>query len=492
MSKKYLLGIDNGGTVSKAALFDLCGNQVMKKSVQIPIISHQDGFTERNLSQVKKANFDLIRDICEECDGEIVSVGLTGHGKGLYVLGDGGEFIYNGIGSTDRRAIEYEVRWNSDDTARRIYGKTAQKVVGCQPVALLRWLKDNERDTYDKIRCVLSCKDMIRYFLTGETFAEYTDVSGTNLLNLNTREYDMDLLREFGIEEIYDCLPPVKSSGDICGYISEECAEYTGLKKGTPVSGGMFDIDACAVAMGNILPGDLCMIAGTWSINEYVSEKPVCDRTVSMNSVFCDPSYYLCEESSACSCGNLEWLRSLIKEDGYRELDEAVTGLSPAACSVYYLPFLYASNENPYAKASFIGLDGSHGTAHVARAVYEGVAFSHKTHLNALLKSRGVPEKIRLAGGVVNSAVWTQMFADVMGIPMEIVKDAELGCKGAAMSAGIAAGVYSDYKDAVSKCVTVTGKILPDAESTEIYERKYNTYRKIITALDGVWEELRK
>lgn len=491
MSKKYLLGIDNGGTVSKAALFDLNGNQILKKSVQIPVVSPQPGFTERRLLDVRRANFKIIREITEECDGEIIAVGLTGHGKGLYVLGENGEFIYNGIGSTDSRAIEYEVRWNSDGTADRIYEKTAQKILGCQPVALLRWFKDNEPDVYKRIRCVLSCKDMIRYFLTGETFAEYTDVSGTNLLNLKTLKYDAELLREFGIEDILDYLPEVRSSGDICGYITADVAEMTGLKEGTPVSGGMFDIDACAVAMGNIRVGDMCMIAGTWSINEYVSEKIVCDKTVSMNSVFCDPRYYLCEESSACSCGNLEWVRTLIKTDSYRELDSMVGGLPTENCPVYFLPFLYASNENPYAKASFIGFDGSHGTQHLARAVYEGVAFSHKTHVNALLESRSVPDKIRLAGGVVNSSVWTRIFADVIGIPVEIIEDAELGCKGAAMSAGIAAGIYDSYEDAVSKCVTVTKTVMPDAAETEKYNRKYNTYRKIVDSLDGVWEDLK-
>ena len=71
-----------------------------------------------------------------------------------------------------------------------------------------------------------------------------------------------------------------------------------------------------------------------------------------------------------------------------------------------YLPVLYASNENPLAKATFVGLDGHHTKADIVRAVYEGVAFSHKTHINALLSSRSdIPERFRLAGGVVNSAV---------------------------------------------------------------------------------------
>lgn len=492
MSKKYLLGIDNGGTVSKAALFDLEGHQISKESVQIPMFSPKDGFTERKPEDLKNANFRLIKSVTSKCDGEIVAVGITGHGKGLYLLGENNEYIYNCIGSTDRRAIDYEVKWNSDGTADKIYPKTAQKIMACQPVCLLRWFKDNNKEVYDKIRCVFSCKDMVRYFLTGEVYAEYTDVSGTNLINLNTRNYDKELLAVFGIDDLFPYLPKIKSSTDVCGYVTKECAEATGLKEGTPVSGGMFDIDACALAMGNVNPGDMCVIAGTWAINEYVSEKPVVDKTVSMNSIFLDPAYYLCEESSACSCGNLEWVRNLLKDNDYKTINEAVDSLPPEDCNVFYLPFLYASNENPFAKASFIGLDGAHSLPQIARAVYEGVAFSHLTHIRALLKSRGTPDKIRLAGGVVNSDVWTQMFADVFGIPVDVVDEAELGCKGAAISAGIAGGVFKGYGEAISSAVTISRTVSPDKAKTAIYNKKYDKYRKIVDALDCVWDDIRR
>lgn len=491
MSMKYLLGIDNGGTVSKAALFDLSGNQIMKKSVQVPMLTPKAGHTERPMERIKAANLELIKSVVSECDGEIVAVGLTGHGKGLYVLGENGEFIHNGIGSTDSRALSYEIMWNSDGTAEKVYELTAQKIMACQPVAILRWLKDNEPETYEKIETVFSCKDAVRYFLTGDIFAEYTDVSGTNLMNLRTRDYDKNLLSYFGIEEVFSALPPVKSANEICGKISKECAALTGLKEGTPVSGGMFDIDACAVAMGNINPDDMCVIAGTWSINEYVSERIIDDKTVSMNSVFCDPRYYLAEESSPCSCGNLEWIKALLREHSYKELDEMVENIAPETSNVYYLPFIYASNEHPFAKGTLVGLDASHGVGEIARAVFEGVAFAHKTHIDALIKSRkNPPEKIRLAGGIANSSVWCQIFADVVGIPFEIVSDAELGAKGSVMAAGIAAGIYADYKDAAEKCVTITETVYPNPEKVSVYGKKYNKYKTIVNSLDNVWETL--
>lgn len=488
--KKYILGIDNGGTISKVALFDLTGNQIIAKSKRIPMSTPKEGFTQRKLNDIWKVNADIISQVVQECDGDIVSIGVTGHGKGLYVLGKNNEYIYDGIGSTDSRAINYEIRWNKDGTSERIYNKTAQKILACQPVSILRWLKDHERQVYDKIEYIMAIKDFIRYCLTGNINCEYTDISGTNLLNLHTLKYDMDILKEFGIEEMYEKLPPIIMSSEICGYVSRECANITKLREGTPVVGGMFDIDACAVAMGTIHPMDMCIIAGTWSINEYISTKILDDKSVSMISVYCDPKYYLAEESSAASAGNFEWFKDIFKDKSYEEYDKLVEGIEPQDCKVYYLPFLYASNENPLAKGTLVGLSGHHNIAHIARAVFEGVVFSHKTHIKALINSGNQPPIIRLAGGVVNSNVWTQMFADVLGIPMQLIADTELGAKGAAMAAGIGIGVYKDYEDAAQKCVKKGRIVYPNKAYTTIYEKKYKTYKAIATALDGIWKQL--
>ena len=83
-----------------------------------------------------------------------------------------------------------------------------------------------------------------------QAMAELTDYSGTGLVNLHTREYDARLLEIFGLREIEVCLPPLCMSTDICGFVSNEAAAQCGLMPGTPVIGGMFDIDACALAVG--------------------------------------------------------------------------------------------------------------------------------------------------------------------------------------------------------------------------------------------------
>ena len=184
-----------------------------------------------------------------------------------------------------------------------------------------------------------------------------------------------------------------------------------GLIEGIPVAGGMFDIDACAVAVDITSPEKMCTIAGTWSINEYISEAPVMDGSIAMNSLFAMPGYYLVEECSATSSGNLEWfLENCMDhepipegENIYSIVNEMVAAVKPEECDVYFLPFLYGSNAHPLGKGAFVGLTTYHNKAHMLRAVYEGVVFSHKTHIERLLSSRKPPEAIRMAGGACNS-----------------------------------------------------------------------------------------
>ena len=238
--------------------------------------------------------------------------------------------------------------------------------------------------------------------------------------------------------------------------MTHEASLETGLPEGIPVAAGMFDVNACGIASGLSDEEQMCMIAGTWSINEFIRKKPVLNGSVALNSMFCIPGYYLVEESSPTSAGNMEWfIRSLMnyeKEEAdqkgvsvYELTNQWVEEIDPRDSRIIFLPFLNGSNEDPLAKGTFVGLTAYHNKKHMLRAVYEGIVFSHLTHVNKLLKNREKPKSIRLSGGAANSRVWVQIFADALQIPVDVIADKELGAQGAAMAAGIAAGIYSDY-----------------------------------------------
>lgn len=497
---RYLIGLDNGGTSTKAAIFDLEGNEITTAGKQTRTITPKPGYTERDMEELWIANCDCVKRALEKAGidgGQVLGIAVCGHGKGLYPWGKDGRPAYNGIISTDNRAWKYPKKWYEDGTYNELHDRLCQEFMACQQVSLLAWMKDHHREVYDNIRYVFSVKDYVRFRLTGEAYCEATDISGSGLMDVKHAKFDREILEKLGIGEVYHKLAPIKYSWDLCGTICEEASELTGLPPGIPVAGGMFDIDACAVASDITSPKEMVTIAGTWSINEFISEAPVMDGNVAMNSLFAIPGYYLAEECSATSSGNLDWYldncfdRAAVSkgQDVYSYVNQLVENIKPEECDVYYLPFLYGSNAHPLGKAAFVGLTTYHNKAHMLRAVYEGVAFSHRRHIDKLLASRTPPEAIRMAGGPVKSKAWVQMFADVLGYPIETVEAEELGALGCAMAAAIAAGIYRDYKEAAKHMVHISGRVQPVQERTAIYQKKYEKYLAVSNALDTVWEQ---
>lgn len=483
----YFLGIDNGGTMTKSALFDQHGAEVAVFALDTPVLMPHDGWNERDMEELWETTCKTIRGVIGKSGvdpARILGVGCTGHGKGLYLWGKDDRPAANAVASTDHRAAQIAERFKQEGITQKAAVKTLQQLRDVHPVALLRWFKENRPDVYGNIRWVFEAKDYIRFRLTGQAYAEMTDYSGTGLMDLHKASFDRELLTLYGLEEIWDALPPLKTSTDLCGGVTEEVAEKTGLVAGTPVCGGMFDIDACAVAMDVTTEEKLCVITGTWSINEYIAKKPVDGSGTTMNSLFCVPGYYLIEESSPTSAGNLGWLMELKQEKkNYARINECVEALRPEDTDVIFLPFLYGSNTN-VSKGAFLNLTNKTSDAELYRAVYEGVAYSHKMHVDKLLKLRKAPAALRIAGGATNSRVWLQIFADVLNMPLEVVSTQELGTLGAAMASAVCAGVYEDYAQAASQMVAYKETIYPDSQRAKVYQSKYEAYLRIVRGLE--------
>ena len=197
------------------------------------------------------------------------------------------------------------------------------------------------------------------------------------------------------------------------------------------------------------------------------------------------------------SAGNLEWMISNflsdneligIKGNVYDYCNKIVGSLTAQECSVIFLPFLFGTNVNPDAKACFIGIDGSQKTAHMIRAIYEGVVFSHMMHIEKLLEFRDKPEAVRISGGATESKVWVQMFADVLQLPIEVSAAKELGTLGCAMCVGVAAGDYNDLNSAADKMARVAYTCKPNKDNALVYRKKYAIYKQLIETLDSTWQ----
>ena len=483
----YFIGLDNGGTVIKACVFDENGKQISIDKQKVSLMIPADGYTERDLLTVWQANYTAIKNAVSASGvdkNHIKSIGISGHGKGLYLLDKAGKELYNGIVSTDTRAIEIRQFYEKNGVSEKIYEQNCQKILESQPVCLLRWLKENDPEIYSQIGYVLSVKDYIRYKLTGKIYAEYTDISGSNLINLKTGKKDREQLKLFGVEEMYDCIPEIRNSFENCGTLTVGCAELVGLSTDVIVCGGMFDIDACALSVGITDDRDICVIAGTWSINEYISKTPV-TASRSMNSMYCLEGYYLVEECSPTSAGNFEWfMNEFMDGKNYDEVSAEIDKINPEDSNVLFLPFLFASNEdNPYLKGTFAEITPKTHKNELARAVFEGIVFAHKRHIDKLLEARETPRAVRLTGGAANSEVWAQMFADILELRVETVADREHGCFGAGLAGAVCAGIFPDIGSAMQNTVKVGKVFEPDLQKSGVYRAKFDRYKRLISAV---------
>lgn len=503
---RYLLGIDSGSTVTKAALFDLSGKEIAVASCKTETAYLHPGWTERDMDILWQTTATAIRAVLAKASikpDEIVGIGNTGHGNGIYLLDKSGQSLRPGIQSMDTRASEILVEWNQRDLHSQVFPFTIQSFWSAQPNALLAWIKKFEPQNYERIGAILLVKDYIKYRLTGEISSDFTDMSATSLMDVRNKNYSRELLALYDLVEVFDALPPLKQSFEVIGQITHSAAEETGLRAGTPVVGGLFDVDASAIGCGVVNPGQACIVAGTWSINEVVTREPIVALDLFMTTLFANTDLFLTIEGSATSATNLEWFvaqccgdeRAEAKRRGisvYEVCNEQVASLTPGSSNIIFHPFLYGSNVQPSARAGFYGIAGWHTRAHLLRALYEGIVFGHLNHIEKLKTAGAKIESARLAGGGSRSQVWTQIFADTLELPMQVSDGNELGARGAALSAGIGAGIYRDYTEAVQQAVSMVRIQEPIVANTPLYLARYAEYRRLIGAMQMPWQELSK
>jgi len=502
MPGPYLMGIDAGITVVKAVIFDLKGNEIAVFGHKLPRETPALGWMERDVdvlwNYVKKAIKDVLNKSKIKPE-EIAAIGPSGHGDGIYLLDKGGRPVRKGILSPDNRAISVTEKWKKENMMDKIFSITGQKPIAGTPVALLRWLKENEADNYGKARWVVFCKDVIKHKLTGVVCTDETDASAT-LTDVKKRTYSYELLELLDMKESWDKLPEIVPGWKICGELTAQAAKETGLRKGTPVASGLHDIDAVALGSGCLEHGQLMMIIGTWSINEVIIDRPTLDpEKMWACRNYGAPNLWLVIEGSPTSAINLDWFvdqccgdeRAEARKRGispYALCDEEIQDVPIGSGGVIFHPFLFGLPTKPTARAGFYGVAGWHTRKHLLRALYEGVALCHYDHVKDFFEKGIKVVDARLAGGGARSKPWSQMFADIIGIPIKVPSGTELGARGVAMSAGIGVGLYKDHKTAVEEAVSITREHKPVKENVEKYRILYGAYKRTIDAMSQAWD----
>ncbi|WAT01853.1 FGGY-family carbohydrate kinase [Rouxiella chamberiensis] len=492
---RCLLGIDAGNTMIKAVLFDLAGTVLAVAECAGETHQPQPGYAERPIEDIYQGVTQAVRACLAQVSQrnvQVLAVGAAGHGNGVYALDKQGRPLL-GIQSIDNRAHERVQQLELEGRDLVIYQRSLQKPWPAATPVLVSWLKRHQPEVYAHIGHFLLAKDVIAYFLSGVISSDYSDAAGAGLLYYASRDYDRELMALYDIEDALPLLAPLNESCDVVGHITAQAAALTGLPVGIPVVAGIFDVVASAVGSGVVNTGEASIVAGTWSINQVVVDKPDYLRPVFMNSII-ERDRYMAIEASATSAANLDWF--------LREFDDGRAGQGAARSSdivahvtankalPLYHPYLYSGRKEGLSKAGFYGLGGWHTRADMLYALFEGVTFAHRAHIDRL-RAAGIPfEKATLSGGAARSCIWPQMFADVLGIPINVTECKETGALGAAICAGVGVGIWQDLSAGVAQAVKVTARpLLPNPEQFAFHEPRYRLFKKLETVMAGVWQE---
>lgn len=497
VAKKFILGLDAGNTVIKAVLFDRDGQQIAMHALDGQSSTPQPGHVERDLNELWANAGEAIKGCISSAGidaSQIAAIGCAGHGNGLYLLDKAGAPL-TGIQSLDTRSAELAAELNAAN-GDRLHEICLQKPWPSQTPVLLAWIKRHRPEMYDRAGTVFLCKDFITHKLTGERVSEVSDMSGCGLTRMPECTYDDELLGLYGLDDAREMLPRLIDPAEVAGTVTAEAAAQTGLAVGTPVIAGYFDVVSSALGSGVVGAGEASIIAGTWSINQVFSNEPVVDPSVFMVSGF-GSGRFVNIEASATSAANLEWyVRELVErgvhhDDPFGHCNDLVGQVEPRADDPFFHPFLYGSGQGADFRAGLYGLAGWHGEGHILRALFEGVMFEHRRHIE-VLRNAGVSfERAVLSGGGSRSPHWPQMFADCIGVPIAVAEAQETGALGAAIGAAVATGLVSSYEEGVNRMTRTKATYLPEPSHKTHYDTRYETYLHLTEAMRSFWNRLK-
>lgn len=500
MGNQCVLGLDVGTSGCKILALSDTGEILQSVVEEYPCYTLREGWSEQDPEDWWKGVRNGLKRILPLLGGkEICAVGFSGQMHGMVALDENLQVVRRAILWNDQRTgKQCDEITEAAGGLERLLDITNNRMLTGYTGGKILWMKENEPENYNKTRFILNPKDYIRFKLSGKIATDVSDASGTGLFNVKERRWATDLIRKIGLDP--DIFPKVVESTDAVGHVSREAAWLTGIPEGTVVAGGGGDAVISTTGLGLIKPGRIGITLGTSGV-AAMGLPAFLPNPDGMLQVFCGnaPGSYNAMGVTLSAAGAYQWFRGALGEyelekakqtgkSAFRLLDEKAAAVPPGADGLIFLPYLTGERapiNDPNAKGAFLGLTSRHSKGHFARAVLEGVAFSLKQVYDLIMGGNMdiVSDEIVLAGGGANSPLWRQIFADVFNLPVRTVYgSAEGGSFGAALAAGVTAGIWKNLEETVP-LIKPESKTLPVPENVPLYQEQYQKYTKFYGAL---------
>lgn len=494
MADACLLSIDAGTTSIKVCVFDTSGNQVAESAQEYVLNASADRveFPASGYWDALKAGVSEILAAPAVNAGSIKAASMSSQAETLICLDAKGTPLRDAIVWLDIRAEE-ESEFLAGKFSKQIFEITGYpEMSSAWPAAKILWIKKNEPHVFENTAKFLILKDYLIWKLTGEYATDPSESSSTLYLDVRNNVWWPEMLDAIGIRA--EKLPAIVPSHEVVGTVSASAAAELGLPAGVKVAAGAMDQMAAALGAGNTTPGTITESTGTALAVIATTESLVFDPE---GRVPCcphaAPGKYVLMPYAETSGIVLKWFRETFppgadRVDSYDELMKLASGISPGAEGLIALAHFSGTicpEINPNARGAFTGISLHHKREHFVRALVESVAFLLRDNVD-LLRDLSIPvDKVRSLGGAAKSDLWLQIKANVLNTTIEVPKCSEAASLGAAMMAGVGAGIYSSFEEAGETAVAIERQYHPVADQVEEYQEIYENYSDVYHRLYG-------
>lgn len=487
------IGIDLGTSAVKLLLMNEAGQILNVVSRTYPLEFPRPGWSQQNPEDWRKAVWEGIPALLEGFDrAQVAGIGAGGQMHGLVVLDEADRVIRPAILWNDGRTAQQVAYLNETVGKDRLSAWTANIAFAGFTAPKLLWMRENEPELFVKIKKIMLPKDYINYLLTGVHSTDYSDASGTLLLDVAKRRWSEEMLELCGLRA--EQMPRLFESYETVGTLLPEAARALGLPESVRVAAGAGDNAAAAVGTGTVGEGGCNLSLGTSGTIFISSDRFRVDENNALHAfAHADGGYHLMGcMLSAASCN--KWLmEDIFRTEDYAAEQAAVSREKLGRNPVYFLPYLMGERSpinDTNARGMWIGMTMDTRREDLTQAVLEGVAFAIRDSLE-VAGSLGISiGKSRVCGGGAKSDLWLHILANVLNVELERVASEQGPGLGGAMLAMVACGAFASVADACRALVRVSGTVRPDPELAARYAARYRQFRQIYPACKDLFPRL--
>jgi xylulokinase len=485
-----LIAIDVGTSGARASAFDISGLPVQEVRRTYPTFLPAEGWAEQDArrwqSSALSALGALVQSLGRRC--EVRAVAVTGQCPSVVPLDHRDRPLRPGIIYRDNRATA-EAAWMrekfGDDALHLLTGHVP---AAFHVAAKILWLRAHEPEIFAATRRFVQPTDYVALGLTGNATTDWSMAAATALLELRERRWAADLIGRIGLDTA--TFPSVVPPWSVAGEIRPALAHRLGLPQGVPVVAGAGDSIACALGAGVMQSGPVSEMAGSSSCFNSVISEPLADQDVTHYPSIVADHGYVTEVGLNTTGEALDWLAQLFytgsrrqaRRDDYARIEDAAEAAEPGAAGLLFAPVLGdGERDDPALRGAMTGLSLRHDRGALARAAMEGVACGVRARLSTLGRASTPATELRVSGGGAAMRVWNQIKADVTGIPVVHVAG-DSTAAGAAMLAGLGAGIYRDPAEAVAQGYRPARRADPDPSNRALYDDLYERYQILVSS----------